>query len=312
MGFDRNIPYAAQRQVKTQSDVRGFITPGVAVQAGLFLTVMLAIIMFGTKVTADQSLSRRYHVQIAMPSLSARGFPARIVVPARRPPYPLALIIHGLTTNAADRARVRMPKYARLEEFLLKRGFAVVIHRRPGYGPGGGPFLEDYGDCERPDYAKSANTIAQIIALTLKAVRQRIKTRRRILLIGHSGGAMGALAFAAKNSKTVRATLNFSGGFGGRSFGQPDHNCSPGQLIGLARKLGVQNKVSSLWLYARNDSYFVPRLSRAMANAYRAAGGILEFHLLPPVTRVGHGIIVSNRAAKIWSPIVDRFMASHK
>ena len=36
-----------------------------------------------------------------------------------------------------------------------------------------------------------------------------------------------------------------------------------------------------LWIYTENDSYFPPSLSRRLADAFRAAGGTVDYRLLP-------------------------------
>ena len=42
------------------------------------------------------------------------------------------------------------------------------------------------------------------------------------------------------------------------------------------------------WLVAANDSYFSPEFSRRLADAFRAAGGKVQFSVLPPYGSEGH------------------------
>ncbi|HMB75630.1 MAG TPA: hypothetical protein VKN76_04485, partial [Kiloniellaceae bacterium] len=58
-----------------------------------------------------------------------------------------------------------------------------------------------------------------------------------------------------------------------RNRGRLDNNCSPERLVAAAAGFGRTARVPTLWLYAENDSYFPPDLSRRMATAYTAAGG---------------------------------------
>ena len=37
-----------------------------------------------------------------------------------------------------------------------------------------------------------------------------------------------------------------------------------------------------LWIYSSNDTYFGPELSKQVHEAFTGAGGIAEYHLLPP------------------------------
>ena len=66
----------------------------------------------------------------------------------------------------------------------------------------------------------------------------------------------------------------------------------------------------TLWLYAQNDSYFGPDLSRRMADAFRAAGGPADYRLLPPDGDDGHYLIYSGSAERTWGPIVEHFVAT--
>jgi hypothetical protein len=46
-----------------------------------------------------------------------------------------------------------------------------------------------------------------------------------------------------------------------------------------------------------------------MAEAYRAAGGTVEFHLLPAVPGEGHNLIQTSGPAASWAAFVERFLA---
>jgi dienelactone hydrolase len=70
--------------------------------------------------------------------------------------------------------------------------------------------------------------------------------------------------------------------------------------------------VPTLWFYAENDSYFPPRLSKRLVEAFRLAGGRAEFHLLPPVGRDGHTMINSAEAAALWEPMLEKFLNALK
>ncbi len=65
----------------------------------------------------------------------------------------------------------------------------------------------------------------------------------------------------------------------------------------------------TLWLYTENDSYFPPRLSGAMAHAYRAAGGTVEYVLLPPFGTDGHFMAETEGSERAWGPAVQRFLS---
>jgi hypothetical protein len=49
-----------------------------------------------------------------------------------------------------------------------------------------------------------------------------------------------------------------------------------------------------------------------MANAFRQAGGRVEFQLLPPVGDEGHLAIFASGVTPAWGPIVEKFLAKSK
>jgi hypothetical protein len=67
-----------------------------------------------------------------------------------------------------------------------------------------------------------------------------------------------------------------------------------------------------LWIYTHNDSYFGPELSTRLSSAFRAAGGNVEYHLLPDFGEDGHFFIDSPDAVPIWAPLVSEFLRRHQ
>jgi hypothetical protein len=64
-----------------------------------------------------------------------------------------------------------------------------------------------------------------------------------------------------------------------------------------------------LWIYAANDSYFAPALSRQIVEAYRAGGGKADYALLPPMRDKGHFFVQYPESEAAWGPVVARFLA---
>jgi pimeloyl-ACP methyl ester carboxylesterase len=144
-------------------------------------------------------------------------------------------------------------------------------------------------------------------------LRQPFVKKQRVLLVGHSAGAWGALALASQDMQAknavVAGVINFSGGRGGRSYGIANRNCAPDRLVSAAAAYGRTTRAPTLWLYAENDSYFPPALSRRMADGFRAAGGLVDYRLLPPVGDEGHALIYSPDAIRYWAPVAEKFLA---
>lgn len=235
---------------------------------------------------------------------------ATLFRPSGAGPFPLVVINHGSSESAEQRAKYPAPSYPIMSRFFLQRGYAVLIPQRPGHGETGGPYLEDQGPCASVDYGKAgAATAASIDAAIGYVTAQHFIRKTPVIVVGESAGGFGALALASRNPRNVRAVINFGGGRGGRVDGRPNNNCAPDRLVAAVAAFGAMARIPTLWIYAVNDIYFPPELSKRMADAYRDAGGRVEFHLLPAFGIDGHRLIDSEDAVPVWGPIVEKFLA---
>jgi pimeloyl-ACP methyl ester carboxylesterase len=232
------------------------------------------------------------------------------LLPAGRAPFATAIINHGSSESEYFRAQAELPSFETVAPFFLRRGYAVVMPQRPGHGLTEGTYLESSMGCEDARYEEAGYGAAISIKLAVDfAHGQSLLKASRTVLVGHSAGAWGALAAAARYPDIARTVVNFSGGRGGHSYGAAGRNCAPERLIAAAAAYGARVRVPTLWLYASNDSYFPPALSKRMADAFRAAGGAVEYHLLPAVADEGHLLMAAPEAAASWSPLIDKFLA---
>jgi len=228
-------------------------------------------------------------------------------------PFPLAVINHGSDEDPVGRAFVSMPSYPALTDWFVAHGYAVLLPQRPGHGDTGGPYLEDQGGCETANYAKAGNAAADSIAAAIAFMPQQpfIKPTG-IVVAGNSAGGWAALALASRNVPGLKAVVNFAGGRGGRKYGRAGSNCAPDRLVTAAGKFGSTARIPTLWLYAANDTYFSSNLSRRMADAFRAAGGRVEYELLPPVAGDGHLLIFTSGDKATWLPYLAKFLGRTK
>jgi dienelactone hydrolase len=210
--------------------------------------------------------------------------------PQGRGPFRLAIIAHASTQNAIRRAQTPQPEYRALAAALVARGFAVLVPERPGHGKTGGPYLEDQGGCDDPDYQLSAESTAESISAALTFMRAQSFVRRdAVIIVGHSAGGWGSLALADESPQDIAAIIVFSPGRGGHANDRPGQVCAPDKLIAAAASLGTDAKVPVTWLVAENDSYFSPELSQRMADAFRGAGSDkVDFQLRPTFGNEGH------------------------
>ena len=229
--------------------------------------------------------------------------------PAGAGPFPLAVINHGSDEDPARRAKARLPSFPALTAWLVKRGYAVLLPQRPGHGITGGRYLERQGFCGNPDFRAAGIATANSISSAIDFMRQQIFIRPdEIIAIGNSAGGWGALALASQNPAGVVAVVDFVGGRGGRDRNKPDNNCAPERLVEAAGAYGRTARVPTLWLYAENDSYFGPSLSRRMADAFSDAGGDVEYHLLLPVRGDGHALMSTSGSEATWMAPLDAFL----
>jgi dienelactone hydrolase len=224
-------------------------------------------------------------------------------------PFPLAVINHGSTQNELQRGALGKPEYAVLTEWLVARGYAVAVPQRPGHGRTGGPYYEDQGGCANADYRKSGMNAAAAIMAAIDYMRvQKFIQKTGVVALGQSAGGWGTVALASQPLPSLKAVVAFSAGRGGRIDGVAGSNCAPQRLLDAAHQFGEKSHAPTLWLYAANDSYFPPELSRKIVEAYRMGGGHAEYQILPAVGADGHEFIQDRSAVALWGPLVEKFL----
>jgi dienelactone hydrolase len=222
-------------------------------------------------------------------------------------PFRLAVIAHASTQNVLRRAQMPQPEYRALASWLVARGFAVLVPERPGHGATGGKYLEDQGGCDEADYISAGRATADEIAAAVGLVRKQDFIRQDgIVVIGHSAGAWGALALASESPRDVAAIIAFAPGRGGHANDLPNQVCAPHTLMSAAAEFGKAARVPVTWLVAANDSYFSPTLSKQLADAFRGAGGKVEFRVLAAIGSEGHWLAETEAGVKIAGPELDR------
>ncbi len=235
---------------------------------------------------------------------------ATLFRPPGRGPFPLAIINHGSAEDEFARATMPMPSFPGLTAWFVAHGYAVLVPLRPGHGATGGPYLEGQGPCDHADYAGAGSATADSIMATVAwMAKQPFVRSRGMIVVGNSAGGWGALALATRNPPEVAAIVAFAPGRGGHRYNRPGSNCSPDNLVTAAAVYGKTARAPTLWMSAANDTYFPPDLTRRMADAYRGAGGRLEYDLLPAVGNEGHGLILADGAAT-WAPYLEKFLGA--
>jgi dienelactone hydrolase len=224
-------------------------------------------------------------------------------------PFPLAVMNHGTTQNPVQRQYFPILEFEAAALWFAKQGFVVAAPQRPGHGDTGGIFLEDVANCESSDFrAAGLNGAANIQSAIDYMTTQSFVQKQGVLVIGQSAGGWDSLALASQNPPMVRAIIEFEGGRGGHYGGKANQNCKPDNLVAAARDLGSTARVPTLWIYTQNDTFFGPALSKTMFEAFTAAGGIGQYHLLPAFKEDGHFFVDYPEAVQVWAPIVLKFL----
>jgi len=288
---------------------------------GHFMQMMRVLFALAAFAAAAQAVS-------AQPGFGARGAegePNRLqqwLVPSPDPatpahavlfrppgdgPFPLAVIAHASTENVLRRAQMPQPEYRALAAWLVARGYAVLVPERSGHGGTRGKYLEDQGGCDEADYSRAGRATAEAIAAALDYARAQPFARPDgTLVFGHSAGGWGALALAGQNPHGVAAVIAFAPGRGGHANDFPDQVCAPQALLSAAAEFGKGARVPVTWLVAANDSYFAPAFSRQLADAYRGAGGKVDFRVLAAYGGEGHWLPETENGVKLASPELER------
>lgn len=267
-----------------------------------------AIVLVILCATLCPSAAQDYHreeLRIPSSTAGARGLEALLVRPADGRRYPLALMSHGSPRDAEMRRQMTPGRYYMQAIEFARRGFAVLIVMRRGYGISDGDYAEGASRCGRSEYLKSANESAQDLRAAIEAIQRRSDvTMQGMIAIGQSAGGLASIALAADAPQGLAAVINFAGGRGSRGDNEV---CGEDKLVEAFATLGRTARVPMLWVYSENDLYFWPELARRFHTAFQASGGRAKFVAAPAFGRDGHSLF-SPRGASIWLPILDAFL----
>lgn len=198
-----------------------------------------------------------------------------------------------------------------VSRWFLSRGFALAFPLRRGYGETGGDWAENFGECNFPNFVGGGLASADDIDSAVRYVSGLAYIRAdRVLIVGQSAGGWGTIAYASRNPEAIWGFVNMAGGRGGWHGGKPNSNCRADKLVEAAGQFGKTARKPMLWVYTRNDTFFSPELSQKMHDAFTAAGGKADYHLLGAFGSDGHGLFFGRDGSKIWTDPVQKYLAT--
>jgi len=171
---------------------------------------------------AEAALDPRLREQVVQVPLQVELEPQVLTATTYQPPgegpFPLVVLSHGSPGDGAVRAMMgRYRRLTQIEEFV-KRGFAVIVPMRRGYGATGGRWAERYGGCAAPDYYRAGLEAQKDLLATIAfAAKLPFVNPHRVVLVGQSAGGIASIAAASASLEGVIGVVNFSGGRGGRT-----------------------------------------------------------------------------------------------
>ena len=265
----------------------------------------------------DQATSRRIQEEMWALQLPLPMF-AYLARPVGDGPFPMVIMNHGVSLDPTDRSFFPLVEFRDAAMWFARRGNLVVAPVGSGYGAVAhdlpelgiyGSFFSKIGKCTNPNFRDAGLAVALVDLWIIEYMtKEKMAAPRDVIVVGQSAGGWASIALSSQNPPAVRAIITFAAGRGGRVDGKPNNNCAPDKLVEATGEFGRSARVPMLWIYAENDTFFGPALSKRMHDAYTNAGGKAEYHLLPPFGSDGHFLIDSAESIPMWAPLVSRFL----
>ena len=282
---------------------------------GLCALILIAPPVANARTPGEQSLDASLREEVHRIEIAEAGAP--IVMTSYRPrgegPFPWIVLSHGTATTLAANRAIGRYRNVQLVRQWVRRGYAVLVPVRRGYGDSGGERLGDaYGSCTKPDFHRAGEGAAlDLLATIAWAKAQPDLDPKRWLLVGQSAGGFASIYTASKRPAGLIAVLAFSSGRGGNPETRPGEPCASDRLAALYAEIAPRITVPVLWFYAENDQYIGPRVQKLWFESFRKGGGRGELVVVPPFPhRLGHGVMPSPEGAALWAGAVAKFFQS--
>ncbi len=215
---------------------------------------------------------------------------------------PVALITHGKSASLVDMLDSNADDYSGSARDLARRGWLSVVVMRRGFGQSDGPVSVSI-TCDSKTFSDFFAADADDLQMALDAVTTRTDADpSRAIAVGVSAGGASVMALAARNPKNLHGVVNISGGL--RTLECPKEDA----LVSAFRDFGATSRIPTLWIYAKNDSFFGPKLVENMQSAYLDGGGDVKLVMYDSYGRDGHNLFIEAKGRLKWLMEVDGFL----
>ena len=228
---------------------------------------------------------------------------------ASKEPKPVVIFGHGYPGNNQNiSTRLWLYTHRKALEEFVKLGFNVVMPLRIGQGGTGGQTLEHGCEVSSDDYAERIKNIgSQLVQAAEWAQLQSFAKPDQVVLVGQSAGGSGAIGLSADAKSPFKLIVNFAAGSG--KDRSPDFPCSPEAYADRLAVYGKESKTGMLWLYGLNDTFWGKSWPVKWMDAYKNAGGKVEFHQVDSQTLEGHNLF--RNSPEVWVPIVKHYFVKN-
>lgn len=271
------------------------------------LALLLFFVLAPALPAAAQNIVRE-EIRVPMPDAGPQGLQALFVRPNAPGRYPLVVFSHGAPRDAAQRRKMSPYGSLPIAMEFVRRGYAVAIVMRRGYGTSGGNYVEGVA-CDRDgDFTRSGLLAAADIRAAFDFISKRSDVDPNVMIAaGESAGGFSSLGLSSNAPQGLQAVISFAGGRGSTG---PHQICQQDKLNLAFANYGRTSRVPTLWIYAENDTFFAPNVARQFFEAFRSTGGIAEFIAHPRHGEDGHNFVY--RGIDLWTAYVDDFLRKHK
>src|SRR4051812_9259621 len=287
----------------------------IARTAMLLCALLAGVVATAARAQDDHSYygPRLIEEKVRIPTLNGRAIAATILRPDAPGPFGAVILNHGVSASARERARESSDLLINAAAVFARRGYAVVLPLRRGFGETGGDMAEDPGSCSNPDYKSAEQNAADDVMVAYNYARGLpYVDGNRMILAGQSAGGMVAVFTAgSRNPQGLVAVLAFAAGRGGDPDINPGVPCAIEPVARVFEMLGKNIRVPVLFHYAENDLFFSPKVSRGWFDRFNANGANAEYALQPAFGRDGHYLFGDTLGVRYWLPTVESFLSRH-